>query len=63
MIKKWREKRKAKTTNVKECRRLSNQLRREIDRDTEVYVEEICEEIMDLQKKGRYDLGYQRQNY
>ena len=53
-------KRIAKTTNIKEYRRLNNQLRRETDRATEVYMEEICEEIMDLQKKGRYDLMYQK---
>jgi hypothetical protein len=30
--------------------------RRETDRTNQVYVEDICEEIMDLQMKGRYDL-------
>ena len=59
MIKKMEERRIAKTTNIKEYRRLNNQLRRETDRAKEVYMEEICEEIMDLQKKGRYDLMYQ----
>ena len=49
MIKKMEEKRKAKTINVKEYRRLNNQLRRETDRAKEVYMEEACKEIMDLQ--------------
>ena len=39
---------------------LNNQPRRETDRAKEVYMEEICEEIMDLLKKGRYDLMYQK---
>ena len=60
MIKKMEERRIAKTTNIKENRRLNNQLRRETDRAKEVYMEEICKEIMDLQKKGRYDLMYQK---
>ena len=59
MIKKMDERRIAKTTNIKEYRMLKNQLRRETDRAKEVYMEEICEEIIDLQKKGRYDLMYQ----
>ena len=54
------EERKAKTTQVKEYRRLNSQLRRETDRAKEAHMEEICEEIMDLQKKGRYDLMYQK---
>ena len=45
---------------MKEYRRLNNQLRRETDRAKEVYMEEICEEIMDFQKKGRYDLMHQK---
>ena len=59
MIKKMEERRIAKTKNIKEYRRLNNQLRRKTDRAKEVYMEEICEEIMDHQKKGRYDLMYQ----
>ena len=26
----------------------------------EVYMEKICDEILDLQRKGRYDLKYQK---
>ena len=40
------ERRIAKTINIKEYRRLNNQLRRETDRAKEVYMEEKCEEIM-----------------
>ena len=32
----------------------------EEDRAKEVYMEERCEDIMGLQKKGRYDLMYQK---
>jgi hypothetical protein len=60
MIKKIEKRSTAKSTNVKEYRRLNNQLKRETDRAKEVYMEEICEEIIDLQKKGRYDLVYQK---
>ena len=55
MIKKIEERRIAKTTNLKGNRRVNNQLRRA----KEVYFEETCEEILDLQKKGKYDLMYQ----
>ena len=54
------ERRIAKTINIKEYRRLNNQLRRETDKAKEVYMEELCEEIMDFQKKDRYDLMYQK---
>jgi hypothetical protein len=60
MIKKMKERRIAKTTNIKEHKRLNNQLRRETDRAKEVYMKEICKEIMTLQKKCRYDLMYQK---
>jgi hypothetical protein len=53
------ERRIVKATNVKEYIRLNNELRRETDRAKEVYMEEICEEIMDIYKKGSYDLMYQ----
>jgi hypothetical protein len=53
-IKKMEQRRIAKTTTI------NNQLRRETDRAKEVYMEVICEEIMDLQKKDRYDLMYQK---
>ena len=59
MNKKMEERRKGKTTNVTKYRRLNNQLR-ETDRAKEVYMEEICEEKMDLQKEGKYDVLYQK---
>ena len=61
MVKKMEERRIAKTINIKEYRKLNNKLRRETDKAKEVpYMEEICEEIMELHKKGRYDLMYQK---
>jgi hypothetical protein len=51
---------KQKTRNTKEYRKLNNQLRWETDRDKDIYMEEICDEIMDLQGNGRYDLMYQK---
>ena len=39
---------------------LNNQLRRVTDKAKEVYLKETCGEIMDLQKKGRYDFMYQK---
>ena len=56
IINKIMEKRKVKTTNFKQYRRLNNQLRRETDRDKEVYMEEI----KDLLGKEIYDLMYQK---
>ena len=53
MIKKMEERRIAKSTNIKEYRR-------ETDRAKEVYMEEICEKIMDFQKKGRNYLMCQK---
>ena len=46
MINKMEGRRKAKTTKVKEWRRLNNPLRRETDRAKEVYMEEICDQII-----------------
>ena len=43
MVKKLEENRIAKTTNIKEYRRLSNQLRKETGKAKKVYMEEICE--------------------
>ena len=49
-----------KSKNNKKYRKLNNQLRIETDRAKEVYMKEICKEIIDLLKKGRYDLMYQK---
>jgi hypothetical protein len=47
IINKREERRKLKITNIKKYRRLK-----------ELYMEEICDEIMGLQRKVRYDLVY-----
>ena len=60
MTKKMEESRIAKITKVEENRNINSKLRRETDRAKDLYMEEICEEIIDLQKKGRYDLVYQK---
>ena len=60
MFKKMEERGITKTTNVKKYRKLNNQLKRKTDRTKEVYMEEICEEIMELQKKIRFDPMYQK---
>ena len=60
MIKKMEKRRKAKTTNVNEYKGLNNQLRRETGTAKKVYMEEIFEDILDLQKKGRCDLMNQK---
>ncbi|KDR19616.1 hypothetical protein L798_06492 [Zootermopsis nevadensis] len=39
-------------------RRLNNELRRETDKAREDYINEVCDEIMTLQRIGRYDLMY-----
>ena len=54
MINKLEEIRKVKTTDFKECRRLNE--RRNLQNI--VYMKEIYGEIMDLQRKERYDLMY-----
>ena len=36
-------------------RRLNNQLRRGTDRTKEVYMEDVCEELMNFQRKGRHN--------
>ena len=59
MINKMDERKKAKTKKVKEYRRLNNQPRRETKRVKEVYMKKLCEEMMNLQRKCKYDLMYQ----
>ena len=51
-IKKMEERREAKATKVKKYRRPNNQLRRETDRAKEVYMEEICEEMITFRRKA-----------
>jgi hypothetical protein len=47
---------KAKTTDFEEYARINIQLRREINRIKEIYMEERYVKIMDLQKKERYSM-------
>ena len=49
-----------KTTNIKEYRRFNIGLGGKTNRAKEVLIKERCEEIMDLQRKCRYDLVYQK---
>ena len=56
MINKMDKRRKVKTTNSKNIKGL----RRETNKVKEVYVKEICDEIMDLQRKGRFYLIYKK---
>ena len=60
MVKKMEERRIAKTKNVKEYRRLNNQLRRKTGRVKEIYMEGICDKIQDLQRKGKHDFMYHK---
>ena len=64
MIKKMDERRKAKRIAGEEgrriYRRLKNELRRECEKAREKWLEEQCEEIEDMERKGRYDLAYKK---
>ena len=60
MLKKMEERRKYKNTNPEKYRKLKNELRRETDKAKEQYLEQACNEIMDLQRKGRYNMMYQK---
>jgi hypothetical protein len=58
------ERRKWKNVNTvegrKNYRRLWNELKRTTDNAKKEYLENICNEIMEFQKTGRYDLMYKR---
>ena len=62
MISKMDERRKLKNVNTEEgrgnCTRLRNELKRAIENAKKEYFENICEEIMEFQRTGRYDLMY-----
>ena len=64
MIKKMDERRKWKNVNTEEGRRNYRRLRNELKRATEKarkeYLENICNEIMEMQRTGRYDLMYMK---
>jgi len=60
MISKLDERRKWKNVNTEEGKknygRLRNELKRATDNAKKEYLENICNEIMELQRTGRYDL-------
>jgi hypothetical protein len=62
IISKMDERRKWKIVNTKEgrkdCRRLRNVLKRATDNAQKEYLENICAEVMEFQRTGRYDLMY-----
>ena len=64
MIIKMDERRKWKNVNAKEdrknYRRMRNKLKRATDNAKKEYLENICNEIMDFQRPGRYGLMYMK---
>jgi hypothetical protein len=64
MISKMDERRKWKNVNNEEgrrnYRRLRNELKRATDKAKKEYLENICNEITEFQKTGRYDLMYMK---
>jgi len=64
MISKMDERRKWENVNTEEsrknCRRLRNELKRATDNTKKENLENICNEIMEFQRTGRYDLMYMK---
>jgi hypothetical protein len=64
MLSKMDERRKWKNVNTEEGRknywRLRNELRRATDNAKKEYLKNICNEIMEFQRTGRYDLMYMK---
>ena len=66
MISKMDERRKWKWKNIsteedrKNYRRLRNELKRATDNAKKEYLENICNEIMEFQRTGRYNLMYMK---
>jgi len=64
MISKMDERRKWKNVNTEEgrtnYRRLRNELKRTTDNAKKEYLENMCNEIMEFQRKGPYDLMYMK---
>ena len=58
------ERRKWKNVNTEEgrknYRRLRNELKRATDNAKKEYLKNICNEIMEFQRRGRYDLMYMK---
>ena len=55
MINNMEERRKAKTIDAIEYRRLNNQLRKETDRAKDIYM--VCDKIMELQKTKQFGVS------
>ena len=60
MVRKMEERRTWKNKNEIKYKALNNALRRETDEAKKKYIESVCDEIMELQRRGRYDLMYQK---
>jgi hypothetical protein len=64
MISKMDERRKWKNVNTEEGRKNKRRLRNELKRVTnnakKQYLENICKEIMEYKRRGRYDLMYMK---
>ena len=64
MISKIAERRKWKNFNTEEdrknYRRLKKKLKRAMDKANKEYLENICKEIVEFQRTGRYDLMYMK---
>lgn len=62
MLDKMEERRRWKNINSEEgrqkYRKLNNELRRETDKAREDYISGVCDDIMELQRIGRYDMMY-----
>jgi len=66
MISKMDKRRKWKNVNTEEgrrnCRRLRNELKRDIEEAKKEYFENTCTQIMEFHRTGRYDLMYMTKN-
>jgi len=64
MISKMDERRKCKNVNTEEgrgnYRRVRNELKRATEKARKGYLENICNEIMEIQRTRRYDLMYMK---
>ena len=64
MISKMDERRKWKNVNTEEgrknYRRLRKKMKRATDNARKEYLENLCKEIMEFQRTGRYDLMYMK---
>ena len=60
MVQKMEERRKWKNKDEVKYKALNNAIRRETDEAKKKYIESVCDEIMELQRRGRYDLMYQK---